>query len=152
MHTEQRCNHNTPDTVLQKDWIQDAANRLYATEYRWLITLAFAALIVFLSVTPRRVNGGPPTVGRIIDHTPALLHKFMHVVCYAVLAMLAVWTLEPLASQTNRIMITLLATIGFGAFLEWQQTRVPGRFGTIFDVLLNTLGALVGIVLVLFVL
>ena len=76
----------------------------------------------------------------------------MHVVVYAALALLWMWTLESIESRLVRITLVIIATVGLGAALEWHQTRVPGRFGTIFDAALNTLGALVGLAIALFLL
>jgi VanZ family protein len=42
--------------------------------------------------------------------------------------------------------LVLVATVGLGAMFEWQQTRVPGRFGSVADALLNTLGAVAGLI------
>jgi VanZ family protein len=36
--------------------------------------------------------------------------------------------------------------------LEWHQTRVPGRFGTVADVLLNLIGAIIGLIAAMFLL
>ena len=76
----------------------------------------------------------------------------MHVAVYAALALLWMWTLESVESRIVRIALTLIATIGLGAVLEWHQTRVPGRFGTLFDVALNALGALLGLAMALLLL
>ena len=46
-----------------------------------------------------------------------------------------------------RIALALLLSVGLGVALEWYQTQVPGRFGTITDMLLNAVGAIVGIFL-----
>jgi VanZ family protein len=62
------------------------------------------------------------------------------------------WTLASIESRLLRIALTIIATIGLGAILEWQQTRVPGRFGTVFDVALNAIGALIGLALALLLL
>ena len=34
---------------------------------------------------------------------------------------------------------------GLGVALEWYQTQVPGRYGTIVDVLLNVAGTVIGL-------
>jgi VanZ family protein len=38
-----------------------------------------------------------------------------------------------------------IITVGFGAVVEWCQTRVPGRIGSLADVLLNAAGAALGL-------
>ena len=119
---------------------------------RWVVTLAFAGLIVALSVIPGIARPGDNAFVWIVINTPTLLQKTMHVVAYAALVVLWMWTLESVESLFVRIALTMIVTVGLGALLEWQQTRVPGRFGTIFDVLLNTLGAAVGLIIALLIL
>lgn len=75
----------------------------------------------------------------------------MHVATYAALAISWMWTLESIELRIVRIALTIIATIGLGALLEWYQTRVPGRFGTLFDVFLNTVGTLIGIIAALLI-
>ena len=62
------------------------------------------------------------------------------------------WTLECIESGAIRLVLTLVACVGLGAALEWYQTRVPGRFGTVADVILNLIGSLVGLIAALFLL
>ena len=114
--------------------------------YRLLITLLFVALIVALSVAPGNREAGDSLFVWLVATTATPLQKFLHVAIYAGLAILWVWTLEAIESRALRIALALLLTIGLGAVLEWYQTKVPGRFGSIADVFLNAVGALVGLV------
>jgi hypothetical protein len=116
---------------------------------RWGITLVFAALVVALSVTPGVARPGDNAFVWIVVNTPELLQKVMHVAVYAALALLWMWTLESVESRLVRITLVIIVTVGLGAALEWHQTRVPGRFGTIFDIALNALGALAGLIIAL---
>jgi len=116
---------------------------------RWGVTLVFAGLIVALSVTPGIARPGDNAFVWIVVNTPEPLQKLMHVAVYAALALLWMWTLESVESRTLRIALAFLATIGLGAALEWYQTQVPGRFGSLFDVALNALGAIVGLAMAL---
>jgi len=116
---------------------------------RWGVTLVFAGLIVALSVTPGIARPGDNAFVWIVVNTPEPLQKLMHVAVYAALALLWIWTLESVESRTLRVALAFLATIGLGAALEWYQTQVPGRFGSLFDVALNALGAIVGLALAL---
>ena len=59
------------------------------------------------------------------------------------------WTLAHVERQSVRILTALVLSIGLGVVLEWLQTLVPGRFGTLADIVLNTIGALLGVVLAL---
>ncbi len=118
---------------------------------RWGITLVFASLIVALSVTPGIARPDDNAFVWIVVNTPKPLQKIMHVAVYAVYALLWIWTLASIQSRSIRITLAIIATVGLGAALEWHQTSVPGRFGTIFDVLLNTLGAAIGLIIALFI-
>ena len=122
------------------------------TLVRWLITLSLVALIVGLSVVPGHPKPGDSSFTWLVALTPTLLQKMMHVLIYAVLAMLWAWTLESLGPRWVRIALALLLSIGLGAALEWYQTKIPGRFGSLVDVLLNAAGAIAGIVVALFLL
>jgi hypothetical protein len=116
---------------------------------RWGITLVFAALVVALSISPGVAKPGDNVFVWIVVNTPELLQKVMHVAVYAALTLLWVWTLDSIESRVWRISLAIFVTVGLGTVLEWHQTRVPGRFGTIFDVFLNTLGALAGLIIAL---
>ena len=115
--------------------------------YRWLVTLAFVALVVVLSVTPGRAQPGDSIFAWLIVNTPTTVQKILHIGVYAALAMLWMWTFDALESNRLRIILALTLTIGLGSMLEWYQTMVPGRFGTLTDALLNIGGAVVGLLL-----
>ena len=119
---------------------------------RWIITLILAAIVVALSISPGVKQSGGNIFVWVIVRTPTLMQKIMHVVTYATLAISWMWTLESIESRTVQISLTIIATVGVGAVLEWHQTRVPGRFGTIFDVALNAIGAAIGLALALYLL
>ena len=119
---------------------------------RWIITLIFAAIVIALSISPGVEQPGDNLFVWVILRTPTLIQKIMHVATYAALALSWMWTLASIESRLLRIALTIIATIGLGAILEWQQTRVPGRFGTVFDVALNAIGALIGLALALLLL
>jgi VanZ family protein len=85
----------------------------------------------------------------LVVHTATPVQKALHVGIYGALAVLWMWTLEPIESRLLRIVLALVASVGLGALLEWHQTRVPGRFGTVLDVILNAAGAIAGLLLAL---
>ena len=120
--------------------------------YRWMLTILFVGLVVILSVTPGRAQAGDSIFVWLVVNTPTPLQKFMHVAIYAALALLVMWSLEAVESRTARIALTFVLTVGLGAILEWYQTLVPGRFGTIVDALLNAIGAIAGLLIGLLVL
>ena len=88
----------------------------------------------------------------LVVNTATPIQKAMHVAVYAVLAMLWMWTLESVESRVIRVVLTLVVCVGLGAMLEWHQTRIPGRFGTVADVVLNVVGVIAGLIAALLLL
>ena len=119
------------------------------TSVRWLITLALVALIVVLSVTPARSQAGDSVFVWLVVNTATPVQKVLHVAVYAALAGLLMWALANVERQSVRVLITLTLSTGLGILLEWLQTRVPGRFGTLADAILNAIGATAGTLLAL---
>lgn len=119
---------------------------------RILITLLFMALVVAVSVVPGRPVPGDSAFVWLVAETPTMLQKSMHVVVYAVMTLLWGWTLQSIRSRPLRLVVAAGVAVGFGALMEWLQTMVPGRFGTLIDVVLNALGVIAGLLLALFLL
>jgi len=88
----------------------------------------------------------------LVVNTATPIQKAMHVAVYALLAVLWMWTLDSVESRAIRVAVTLAVCVGLGAVLEWHQTQVPGRFGTVADVVLNVIGAIVGLIAAFFLL
>ena len=119
---------------------------------RLAITLVFVLVVIILSVTPGKSQVGDSVFVWLVTNTPAPLQKLMHVVIYAAIVWLCAWTLEATKSRSLRFFVAFVIAISLGTALEWYQTKVPGRFGTIFDALLNVLGAIIGLVVALLIL
>lgn len=112
---------------------------------RLVLTLCLMALVALLSLVPGDSGSARQGTGWLVVKTPVPIQKLMHVCLYAVLALLLVWTLEVMEVIAYRYAIAFLAAAGFGALMEWCQTRVPGRFGTFSDVGLDATGAAIGL-------
>jgi len=119
------------------------------TIYRWIATLTFVAIIVALSIAPGIERPRNSTLSWLVVNTPTAVQKALHVALYGALAVSWMWTLDSIGSRFTGMWLTLFATVGLGAILEWFQTRVPGRVGTVADVLLNLAGAVLGLSAVL---
>jgi glycopeptide antibiotics resistance protein len=120
--------------------------------YRWALTLTFVAFIVGLSITPGVERPDDDLFSWLYTNTAPITQNVLHVVTYALLGALWVWTLAGIRSLPARIAVSVTLAMGLGIALEWVQTTVPGRYGTITDVLLNSLGVALGIVAALFLL
>ena len=112
---------------------------------RLLLTLSFMALILILSVTPDQPMQGDSVFVWLVVTTPTLVQKILHLVVYGALATLWIWTLVARASARTSQTAAILVAIGFGAILEGCQAFVPGRFGSLYDVGLNGIGAFAGL-------
>ena len=123
-----------------------------APTYRLGITLVFVGVVVALSIAPGIERPGDSMFSWIVINTAKPMQKAMHVAVYALRAMLWVRTLESVESRSIRVVLALVACISLGAVLEWHQTRVPGRFGTVADVILNVIGTIVGLIAALILL
>ena len=113
-----------------------------------LITVAFMVALFLLSSTRPDANLSTSPIVWLAARTPRRIQKAMHVLLYSVLAWLCFAALEPL-DVTLLLHGVLAFTIaaGFGAFNERYQTRVPGRYGSLGDVLLNSVGAVLGLLI-----
>jgi len=113
---------------------------------RWFITLSFIVLLIILSVTPGSSQKDDSIFVWLVVSTPTLVQKIMHVTAYAALAFLWAWTLENIEPKAARLVMTFVLAVSLGIALEWYQTIVPGRFGTLFDIVLNSFGVIAGLI------
>jgi len=120
--------------------------------YRWIVTLAFVGVIIGLSVTPGVERPDDTLFSWLYANTAPPVQKVLHVVTYAILASLWMWALAGIESLPRRIALAFVLAVVLGVALEWYQTTVPGRYGSIFDILLNTLGVVAGLVVAVFLL
>jgi VanZ family protein len=110
------------------------------------------ALLIFASLIPGEHKPGDSVFIWLVASTPTLIQKLLHFCLYGVLALLLAWTLDGVQSRTYRFLMTLIIAVAFGVVMEWCQTKVPGRFGTVSDVVLNAAGAAVGLLFAIFLL
>jgi VanZ family protein len=103
------------------------------------------AMLMLVSLIPGQPKPGNSAFIGLFASTPTLVQKALHVFLYGVFTLLLVWTLDGIQSKPYRFLIASVIAVSFGAALEWFQTKVPGRFGTPYDVALNTAGAALGL-------
>jgi VanZ family protein len=119
-----------------------------ATGARVTGTSLLLLVILVLSLTPGHSEVEPSLLVRLVQETPSLLQKALHVSLYALLTVCCLWTLRPLKSVRVRLVVTLAITFTFGVVVEWLQISIPGRFGSLRDLVFNgtgiTLGLLIG--------
>ena len=118
---------------------------IFSPTTRIILTLSFMALLMLVSLIPGRPKPDDSTFIWLVAKTPTLIQKILHFSLYGVLVLLLVWSLESIESNTYRFLISFIIAVAFGAVMEWRQTKVPGRFGTVNDVVLNAAGAALGL-------
>jgi len=118
--------------------VEDVAPR--NARIAWLLAIAYAGLIFLLSSIPGRSLPAPPMFGA---------DKIVHAVEFAVLAIL-IWHVARRCGFGLRaaLIIAVVVAIGYGVLDELHQGFTPGRFPSIFDVVADAVGALLGVALV----
>ena len=87
-------------------------------------------------------------LARVSQLINAPMRKVMHASVYLVLAFLAIVFFNVLMNNKHywiALILTLIVSIGFAVSDEIHQTYVSGRTGQFLDVVIDTMGALVGI-------
>ncbi len=102
---------------------------------------AYALLLAAGSLLP----SGSEAIGGWEPPISATLQNLLHVPAYLGLSFLTLSALGPTAGWPS-IALAALAAVAYGGALEWlQATVIPGRFGTVMDLLFNTAGVLAGL-------
>ena len=73
------------------------------------------------------------------------LQNLLHIPLFALLSFLWARSLKN-RSVRNILLSAAAITILFGCFDEFHQMFVPGRYAGIIDILLNTVGAITGVI------
>ena len=108
-----------------------------------LIISLYMLLLLAGSLIPmdREIEG----LNLIIDLNPGL-QNFLHIPAFALLAMLWHRLFDQYRIDRRKGMpLLLLITIGFGIINEWVQYYIPGRYLSVTDVVLNTVGVVCGV-------
>jgi VanZ family protein len=103
-----------------------------AAVWRWASVVAWAALIFVLS--------SMSAFGTDLGVWEFILPKAVHLLEFAVLGFLLLWA-------TRREGVALVLGIAYAASDELHQRFVPGRHGSVSDVVIDTLGVALGIYL-----
>lgn len=118
-------------------------------KYKFLpLTLIYAAGIVWISTRPG-VAGGHPSWKR------RLFMDSRHIPAYLGLAVLVMFAMADIFPQKVRAQykkyaaVVFVAAVSFGAFNEFLQVSVPGRMASLNDMVMNMIGAGIGLWVVL---
>jgi VanZ family protein len=106
------------------------------------------SLLAALSLVPGKPQPGDSVFIWTVAAVPSELQKTMHVVMYGILAWLWAEACLSVTHQTRMLLVLPAAiSIAFGAALEVSQLFVPGRYSSLLDVLFNTLGVTLGLIM-----
>jgi len=100
-----------------------------------ILALGYAAALAAVSLLP---SGTGPLSGWDTAINPDLQNA-LHVPAYGVLAWLVSRAMG--RRRFRDLALAAAASAALGGLLEWAQAAVPGRFGSVEDVLLNAIGA-----------
>lgn len=109
------------------------------------LTLAYMAVILLISSTPGVIPDDAALPYRVFVWLPSDLQNFLHVPVYGGLAFLWCGVLHGRVSPLACMAGSFLLATGFGFIDEWYQSFIPGRFASLGDILLNAVGAAVGV-------
>ena len=108
-----------------------------------LYPLVLMALIFAESSIP--MAGGPDTIKFLTELDPTI-QNLLHIPLYGTLAYLWCKAFSKRNTSLKKIIVcSLIITILYGCFDEFHQSFVKGRYGSLLDVYLNTVGALIGV-------
>lgn len=117
----------------------------FSTLFIWPILVMIG--LYFIASIPGQVGKDAPQFQIFFSWFPPAVHNVLHVPAYALLA----WTLyRSLFLYFSFWILSLVVVIlasGYGAFLEWHQLSVAGRYASFTDVLLNFAGSVIGVFL-----
>lgn len=109
----------------------------------WLPVFGYMGMIFALSSMPGQVAPDASPLNRLMAWTPPQLQNSLHIPLYAGLAWLWCRALSLRNYRPGRVAATAVSlSILYGALDEWHQTFVPGRTGSLTDLMLDLIGAL----------
>ncbi len=107
-----------------------------SSRWRWLVPLAWMAFIFWLSSQPTLPSAPEPWLDKVVK-------KMGHFFLYAVLCLSWMWALRS-EGRSRRwvIQVAVVVTVLYGISDEFHQFFTPGRSPRLFDVFIDTMGAL----------
>ncbi len=113
-----------------------------------LPALALMAAITWSSSIPGEVDRETGVLTDLLAWVDPGVQNLVHLPVFALLALLLARAGYAAGQRTARAGTAAIAiTVLFGLADEWHQAFVPGRYSTATDVLLDALGAAIGVVI-----
>lgn len=117
---------------------------LSAITLKWFFFL-YTTSMILTSLIPMDDSPNTPMFWSVM---PPSLQNFLHVPMFIGFTYLLGSLMEDLFKKTNRIAIILIISFCMGTLLEMIQSFVPGRYPGLVDILLNLLGAVIGLLVI----
>lgn len=118
---------------------------------KFLLSLFWPILVMvglyFIASIPGEVDKDASRIQIFFTWFSPAVHNVLHVPAYALLAWTMYRSLFSFLSFRNLSLVVVILASGYGAFLEWHQLAVPGRYASFTDVLLNFTGSVIGVFL-----
>ncbi|MFQ5872773.1 MAG: VanZ family protein [Dehalococcoidia bacterium] len=117
---------------------------------RALVPMAVAATIGWVSVTMLFLGSSRPPVPNLgsLGHLGGATSPLVgHLILFGALGLLVSTSISVITHSRRPILevsSAVLVVSAWGVFTEWYQTTVPGRVGSLEDVLVDVLGATLG--------
>lgn len=110
------------------------------------VALAYMIAILWMSSMPGVISEDATPMHRMLVWIPSSVQNLLHLPVYAGLAFVWCGVLGLRLSRPWYLFGgAFLVTVGFGIVDEWYQSFIPGRFASIGDILVDALGAVLGI-------
>jgi len=106
----------------------------------WILAASYTAVLTAVSLVPSGSSAGP-LEGWDTRLNPDL-QNVLHVPAFGLMVFLLARAMD--RGRLWQLGLAAVACVAFGALLEWGQAVVPGRFGSLGDVLLNAVGVVLG--------
>jgi len=114
--------------------------------FRLTIPVVYMLCIFLLSSIPGDASQSIPTL--VVSLIPSSLQNLLHIPLFAGLGLSWIWALNPTQLSTHKKTATLLVIcISFAIFDELHQLNVPGRYGSLSDLMLDILGIISALML-----
>ena len=112
--------------------------------YKLLALITYGTCIYLLSSIPGEpTNNSNPSF--LLSLIPSSLQNLLHIPLYAGLTSCLLWVLAPIGQKKPIYIIVFSACLAFAVSDEAHQIYVPGRFGSLSDVVLDAVGIILGI-------
>lgn len=109
-----------------------------------LLAILYMVFIYRLSSIPG--DAGTAGLEGIIAWTPPAVQNLLHIPLFGILAWLWYRTLAGWMTPLPVVyLLVFVVTTGYGVLDEWHQLYIPGRYASLTDIALNTLGTAVAL-------